>query len=101
MDGMNSSVGLRRPETGSAMSRYVRLAPDRGFEARTLRLTDRCRPFRNGGLYSPGAAECRSRRSTGKTRVIAWAAGWRLGPPSLQPQVIASCLQRWPNVFPD
>src|SRR2546428_8312345 len=32
------------------------LAPERGFEPRTLRLTDRCCPFRNGGANSRRAA---------------------------------------------
>src|SRR6266540_1353300 len=35
------------------------LAPERGFEPRTLRLTVRCIPFGNRGLYSLSAAECR------------------------------------------
>src|SRR2546425_4296476 len=33
------------------------LAPERGFEPRTLRLTDRCCPFRNGGGNLRRAAE--------------------------------------------
>src|SRR5439155_15529330 len=35
------------------------MAPGRGFEPRTLRLTDRCSPFGNGGSNSLSAAECR------------------------------------------
>ena len=35
------------------------LAPDRGFEPRTLRLTDRCTPFRNAASNSLSAAEYR------------------------------------------
>src|SRR5438552_18734766 len=35
------------------------LAPARGFEPRTLRLTDRRRPFRNAGPNSLSASECR------------------------------------------
>ncbi len=36
-----------------------KLAPGRRLELRTLRLTDRCRPFRNGDPNSSGVAECR------------------------------------------
>jgi hypothetical protein len=36
-----------------------KLAPGRRFELRTLRLTDRRRPFRNRDLNSPSAAEYR------------------------------------------
>jgi hypothetical protein len=38
---------------------YSDLAPERGFEPRTLRLTDRCSPFRNDCPCSQSAAECR------------------------------------------
>src|SRR2546426_9378892 len=38
---------------------HRKLAPGRRFELRTLRLTDRCCPFRNGALNSLSAAECR------------------------------------------
>ena len=37
--------------------RIRELAPGRGLEPRTLRLTDRCAPFRNGDLNSLSAAE--------------------------------------------
>ncbi len=43
--------------TGSVSN--LQLAPDRGFEPRTLRLTDRCTRFRNGVPNSLSAAECR------------------------------------------
>jgi hypothetical protein len=35
------------------------LAPGRRFELRTLRLTDRRRPFKNRDSNSPSVAECR------------------------------------------
>ena len=42
---------------GSLAKPNSELAPGRGLEPRTLRLTDRCGPFRNHGLYSPSAVE--------------------------------------------
>src|SRR6266849_1475321 len=35
------------------------LAPERGFEPRTLRLTDRCSPFKTGCSNSLSATTCR------------------------------------------
>jgi hypothetical protein len=45
--------GCRDPLAGQK----VEVAPGRGFEPRTLRLTDRCGTFRNGDLNSLSAAE--------------------------------------------
>ena len=65
-----------------------KVAPGRRFELRTLRLTDRCSPFRIWGLHAlvaPRAASCRHvsqvlRYSRGEnpTRAIAQR---RVGPP--------------------
>jgi hypothetical protein len=63
------------PGSGASVLSSI-LAPGRRFELRTLRLTDRCAPFKNRDPCSPSVAECRQMPgfATGVAVCARWAA---------------------------
>src|SRR5712691_1854490 len=53
------------------------LAPGRRFELRTLRVTDRCRPFKNGAPNSPRAVRCQQVARVATGVGVRTASGYR------------------------
>ena len=58
-NGHRMAAGITCLQERERLACIRNLAPERGFEPRTLRLTDRCSPFGNRGLNSLSATACR------------------------------------------